>query len=71
MLDYIPELGIMLSMNQLNQTRRAQILHLLVEGNSLRSTSRITGVARNTVSKLLCDVGSVCLEYQDLSLIHI
>lgn len=32
---------------------------------SLRAVARITGVARNTVDKLLRDVGSACLDYQD------
>ena len=38
---------------------------MLVEGNSLRATARMAGVSRNTVDKLLCDVGAACLEYQD------
>ena len=32
---------------------------------SLRAVARITGVSRNTVDKLLRDVGAACLEYQD------
>lgn len=36
-----------------------------MEGNSLRATARIAGVSRNTVDKLLRDVGAACLEYQD------
>jgi hypothetical protein len=38
---------------------------LLVEGNSLRATARIADVSRNTTNKLLNDVGSACLDYQD------
>jgi IS1 family transposase len=52
-------------MNRLSRTERAQIIHLLVEGNSLRSTSRITGRSINTVSKLLVDIGAACSEFQD------
>lgn len=52
-------------MNRLSIKRRAQILSCLVEGNSIRSTVRITGAAKNTVSKLLSDVGEACLDYQD------
>lgn len=52
-------------MNQLNKERRAQIVKALVEGNSLRSTSRMVGVSINTVVKLLTDLGSACLDYQD------
>src|ERR1700693_908276 len=52
-------------MNKLPIAKRSQILHLLVEGNSLRSASRIADVSINTVTKLLIDAGRVCSEYQD------
>ena len=52
-------------MNRLSRTERAQIINLLVEGNSLRSTSRITGRSINTVSKLLVDIGAACSEFQN------
>ena len=52
-------------MNKLSLDRQAEIIRVLCEGNSIRSTSRITGVAINTVIKLLRDVGAACLEYQD------
>ena len=55
----------MVSMNRLPLDKRAKILHLLVEGNSIRATSRIMDVSKNTVTKLLADVGSQCLDYQD------
>lgn len=55
-------------MNRLSTERRAQILRCLVEGNSIRSTSRITGTAKNTVVKLLVDAGKACVEYQDKAL---
>jgi len=38
---------------------------MLVEGNSLRATARMADVSRNTVDKLLKEVGAVCLDYQD------
>lgn len=44
---------------------RAQILHLLVEGNSMRATSRIADVSINSATKLLVDTGTACLEFQD------
>jgi hypothetical protein len=47
-------------MNRLNQQKRAQVISALVEGNSLRSVVRMTGVAMNTILKLLADVGKVC-----------
>lgn len=52
-------------MNQLAPERRAQVINCLVEGNSMRATSRLTGVAINTVVKLLADAGRACSIYQD------
>lgn len=56
------------TINKLSIERRAQILRCLVEGNSIRATSRIAGVAKNTVIKLLVDAGKACSEYQDKTL---
>ncbi len=52
-------------MNQLGLEKRAQVINCLVEGNSIRATVRLTGVAKNTVVKLLADVGRACSIYQD------
>lgn len=52
-------------MNRLPIERRAQIISALVEGCSIRSTSRMTGASKNTIIKLLEDVGAACLNYQD------
>jgi IS1 family transposase len=52
-------------MNTLENDERVQIVAALVEGNSIRSTSRMTGVARNTVTKLLVDLGKACASYHD------
>ena len=52
-------------MNRLASWERAQIIRCLVEGNSIWSTVRITGFAKNTVTKLLVDVGKACVAYQD------
>lgn len=52
-------------MNKLSIDRQAQIIKVLCEGNSIRSTARITGTAVNTVVKLLREVGAACLDYQD------
>jgi IS1 family transposase len=52
-------------MNRLSTDKRAQILGMLVEGNSLRATTRMAGCSINTVSKLLLDVGEACAAYQD------
>jgi IS1 family transposase len=51
------------TMNRLTLERRAAILRMLVEGNSLRATSRLADVSINTVTKLLVDLGHACAEY--------
>jgi IS1 family transposase len=55
----------MLNMNSLSKQERTRIVAALVEGNSIRSTSRMTGIARNTVTKLLVDLGQACMKYHD------
>jgi IS1 family transposase len=58
----------MFSMNRLNLQDRAKILNMLVEGNSMRATSRMADVSINTVTKLLVDVGAACADYQNATL---
>jgi len=53
------------SMNVMPIQKRAKILGLLVEGNSMRAISRIEDCSINTVTKLLIDVGTACADYQD------
>lgn len=55
-------------MNKLSIERQAQVIKVLCEGNSIRSTARITGASINTVVKLLCKVGAACDKYQDRNL---
>ena len=52
-------------MNILKRERRAQVIAALVEGNSINATVRMTGVAKNTILKLLANLGSACERYQD------
>ena len=52
-------------MNKLPLDKRVQILNMLVEGSSMRSISRVTGVSFNTVVKLLADAGAACTAYHD------
>src|SRR5713226_9063255 len=55
----------MVSMNTLDKERRVQVIGCLVEGNSIRTTVRMTRVAKNTIVKLLAQIGNTCVEYQD------
>ena len=55
----------MVSMKQLTTSQRAQVVRCLVEGNSIRSTVRITGVAKNTIVKLLGELGCVCAAHHN------
>lgn len=52
-------------MNRLSTEDRARILHLLCEGQSIRSITRVTGASKNTVIKLLADAGKACMAYHD------
>lgn len=58
-------------MYQLDHATRCQILSALVEGVSIRAISRMTGVARNTISSLALAAGAVCAKYQDKVLINL
>jgi helix-turn-helix protein len=54
--------------NKLTSEERAKILHLLCEGNSIRAVTRLTGVSKNTVTKLLVDAGRALSAFQDKEL---
>lgn len=58
----------MLSMNRLPERTRVLIIRCLVEGMSIRATSRTAGVSKNTVLKLLREAGKACAEFQDRKL---
>jgi IS1 family transposase len=55
-------------MNRLDTRTRARVVAALVEGNSIRATVRMTGVAKNTITNLLVDLGEACAKYQDETL---
>jgi IS1 family transposase len=52
-------------MNRLTSSQRASVITCLIEGCSVRSTVRMTGVAKKTVLRVLVEVGAVCADYQD------
>lgn len=52
-------------MNRTDTARRAQVIRCLIEGNSINSTVRMTGIAKNTVLKLLVEMGAACSAFLD------
>ncbi len=57
--------------NKLSNADRVRVISCLVEGNSIRATVRMTGVSKNTVAKLLVDIGLACSEYQDKAMVNL
>jgi IS1 family transposase len=53
------------SMNKLSAEQRAKILHMLCEGNSVRSITRILNVGKNTILRLMVDAGRACDAYHN------
>jgi hypothetical protein len=51
--------------DRLSLARRTQAIHCLVEGNSIRSTERLTGIHRDTVMRLMVEVGTGCGKLHD------
>ena len=52
-------------MNCLSLDRKTHVLKCLVEGNSIRSTERMTGIHRDTIMRLLNTVGYQCIRFLD------
>lgn len=58
-------------MNTLALEKQIQIVSLLVEGVSIRSISRVTGVSKDTVVKLLVNVGRACWDFHDKTVVNV
>ncbi|MHB8541700.1 MAG: IS1 family transposase [Candidatus Acidiferrales bacterium] len=58
-------------MNKLSAEKRSQVVSALVEGNSIRATVRMTGVSKNTIAKLLVELGEACADYLDKALVNL
>ncbi|HAL72309.1 MAG TPA: IS1 family transposase [Verrucomicrobiales bacterium] len=58
-------------MQTLATAQRAAILRCVIEGNSILSTSRITGAAKNTIVKLLAEAGNACSAYMDKVMVNL
>src|SRR5882757_7302179 len=52
-------------MNRLSTAKRVQVVAALVEGVSINSITRMTGVAKHTILDLLEDLGCACAEYHN------
>jgi transposase len=52
-------------MNRLSTDKRTQVIAALVEGTSINATSRMTGVSKHTILKLLADMGCACAAFHD------
>ncbi len=52
-------------MYRLTPEQQLSVIHLLVEGNSIRSAQRLTGIHRDTIMRLLVEVGTKCREFLD------
>jgi len=55
-------------MNRLDPEKRIEAIAALVEGNSIRAVSRMTGIDRGTITNMLVALGAACAEYQDKAL---
>ncbi len=71
MLDRLRTDAYLSIMNKLPTEKKVQIINQLVEGNSLRSTSRIADVSINTVTKLLVEVGRACEKFHNDTVMNV
>ena len=63
MLYDVQEVNSKPKMNRISKDKRIQIIRCLVEGNSIRGTARLCEVVKNSVTRLLCEVGEACSAY--------
>lgn len=58
-------------MNRLSTEKRIQIVQAMIEGNSVRSITRMTGVCQEAILKLLHDLGTACADHHDRSVCNL
>jgi IS1 family transposase len=58
-------------MNKLPNEKRGQVLQMMAEGLALRAITRLTGISRTTLLKLLVDAGQAFSDYQDRMLVNL
>lgn len=71
LLDFMLDRSYNAAMNKLTTEKRRQVIAALVEGNGIRATVRMTGVAKNTIAKLLVELGEACSEYLDKAIVNL
>src|SRR6266446_4057686 len=64
-------LRIIVSMKRLTTEKRALILRCFTEGLGVNATARMADVSKNTVLKLLADLGPVCRDFQAFTLVNL
>jgi IS1 family transposase len=58
-------------MNRLDKAKQIQVVNALVEGCSIRATVRMIGVSKNTIAKLLVELGTACSNYMNETLVNL
>lgn len=58
-------------MNKLSREKKTQVIAAMVEGVGVNAISRMTGVCKNSILRILAEVGRACAEYQDERLVHL
>ena len=56
---------------QLDRDKQIQVLRLLSEGNSIRSTMRLTGIEKKTITRIVVRFGNACRGFLDDSLANL
>ncbi len=57
--------------NFLSRDKQIQVLRLLSEGNSIRSTMRLTGIEKKTITRIVVRFGNQCRAYLDHKLVNL
>jgi hypothetical protein len=52
-------------MNKLSTAERSEVVRALVEGNSISSIVRMTGISKPTIPKLIVEFGDACQTFHD------
>jgi IS1 family transposase len=58
-------------MNKLSREKKVQVIAAMVEGLGVNAISRMTGVCKNSILRILAEVGRACAEYQDRTLVNL